>query len=549
MKFSKSLLLILFVSSQIYFAQSQAFYFINYPISTASFGMGSQSVALRSGKDALTFNPANLVFNEGLHLSFFRQPFQITGGHYPVTNYSGIFEYPDVGVFSFEYRNQDYGTWAITSPSDPTPLGYFDNIDRSFALGFGRMINHKLALGASLKYSKAEIGQGSADLFSLSLGMNYNFELFCKQFNLGFSIMNLGPAVEFKYEDVREGYAQSNLNSPPSNLNIGLYTEPISNNFYSLGIQLAFSKPFDASSGEDEKSSFKTLFSDWDDFPNDATLSTGLGFIWKPLNLGNDVYFWQEFYIGNKSKGIKSGLQNFYTQSALMGIEYAGIRFTAGYAGYWHNAQYPNYLEWTFPYETIQFTLGLSEEYLWGKNKKENRDTKLDRIVISAGFGYSNKVGKFAEPEEFISFDNGLSYYLDAAFYISTKTALITTFIYHPYDVQINLFGESFPFTKFETVSIFGSIRHHPISNIKELFVQTGFGIYRWNPVRKTSPRYEYNAVFVTGIGAEIDIYQGLVIIPSINWLLMFERATGHSPRMQGFNQFDIGIKFGYSIN
>ncbi|MBL1215053.1 MAG: hypothetical protein HND52_16945 [Ignavibacteriae bacterium] len=545
MNLSKLLLLIFLVSSQTYLAQSQALNFINYPISTASFGMGNQSVALTSGKDALTFNPANLVYNKGLHLSFFRQPFQITGGHYPVSNYSGIFEYPDLGVFSFEYRNQDYGTWTITSPTDPTPLGYYDNIDRSFALGFGRIINDKLALGAALKYSKVEIGQGSADLFSLSLGINYNFELFCKQFNLGVSLMNLGPAVTFELDNTF--YQNKSMeDSPPSNINIGLYSEPVSNNFYSLGIQLAFSKPFDRSSGEDAKSSFKTLFSDWDDFPNDAILNTGLGYIWKPLSFGNEIYFWQEFYVGNRSRGIKSGLQNFYTQSALMGIEYAGIRFTAGYAGYWHNVHYPNYLEWTFPYETVQFTLGLSEKYFWGESQTQNYDTKLDRIVISAGTGYSNKVGKFAEPEVFLSFDNGLSYYLDAAFYIAENTALVSSFIYHPYDVNLKINNKSYPFTKYETITVLSSLRHHPVDEFKAPFVQAGFGIYRWNPVIKSTPRYEYNAVFTAGIGAEVDIYGGLVIIPSIDWLLTFERATGSSPRMQGWNQFDFSLKVGY---
>jgi hypothetical protein len=548
MNFSKLLLFLLFISSQIYFAQSQALYFINYPISPASFGMGNQSVALTSGKDALTFNPANLVFNNGLHLSFFRQPFQISGGHYPVSNYSGIFEYPDFGVFSFEYRIQDYGTFAYLSSDDYSTIGYFENINKSFALGFGRIINEKFALGGALKYSKAELGQGSADLFSLSLGMNYNFEFLCKQFNLGVSLMNLGPVV--KYELDEKLYSDdSQEDSPPSNLNIGLYTEPVSNNFYSLGIQLAISKLFDRSMGEEAKSSFKTLFSDWKDFPNDAILNTGIGFIWKPLNLGNDIYFWQEFYIGNKSQGIKSGLQNFFTQSALIGIDYAGIRFTAGYAGYWHNARYPNYMEWTFPYETVQFTFGLSEEYLWGKSKNTNDRSILERVVVSAGAGYSSKVGKFAEPEIFLSYGNGLSYYLDAAFYISPSTALTTTFIYHPYDVNLKIENKSYPFTKFETVTILSSLRYHPIEEFKEGFIQAGFGINRWNPVRKTSPRYEYNAVFVLGIGAEIPISEVLVIIPSIDWLLTFERATGSSPRMQGWNQFDFVLKVGYSFN
>ena len=67
----------LFFASEIEAQSSQAMYYLNYPRSISSLGMGEQSVALRSSEDALTYNPANLVFVERPTISFYHQPFQM----------------------------------------------------------------------------------------------------------------------------------------------------------------------------------------------------------------------------------------------------------------------------------------------------------------------------------------------------------------------------------------------------------------------------------------------------------------------------------------
>ena len=206
-----------------------------------------------------------------------------------------------------------------------------------------------------MRYAKSSLGDfataeefsASAEKLFVSAGLNYSPQFLENKLNIGFSLTNFGTKVWYKDE------AQSD--PPPSKLNLGIGFVPIENNFYSLQTQLAFSKPFDAQPSE---SSFKGLFNDWKDFPNDATLHTGVAFNWKPLDLGYGFSFFQEFYLGNYSVGNKTGLNNFYTHGGKIGIEFSGIQFSAGYAGRWHNVHYANYLAWKFPYETVQFTFG-----------------------------------------------------------------------------------------------------------------------------------------------------------------------------------------------
>ncbi len=46
--------------------------------------------------------------------------------------------------------------------------------------------------------------------------------------------------------------------------------------------------------------------------PRDVTIHSGLAFKWKPLDLGGNVAFFQEFYLGNFTGGPKTDFNNFY---------------------------------------------------------------------------------------------------------------------------------------------------------------------------------------------------------------------------------------------
>ena len=70
-------LTLLFLVSEIQAQGTQAMYYLNFPRSVHGLGIGEQTVALRTSEDALTYNPANLVFVERPTISFFHQPFQM----------------------------------------------------------------------------------------------------------------------------------------------------------------------------------------------------------------------------------------------------------------------------------------------------------------------------------------------------------------------------------------------------------------------------------------------------------------------------------------
>ena len=414
-------LTLLFLVSEIQAQGTQAMYYLNFPRSVHGLGIGEQTVALRTSEDALTYNPANLVFVEQPTISFFHQPFQMAASlfdlHIPLNSYSATFKVKNIGSFGFEYIDWDLGEFNRTGP-DTLESKLYHSFERSFSIGFAREFCDNFSAGIQLRYAKSNLGDfataeefsGSAEKFFVSAGVNFSPQFLENKLNIGFSLTNFGTKVWYIDE--------AQADPAPSKLNLGIGFVPIDNNFYSLQTQLAISKPFDARPTE---SSFKGLFNDWKDFPNDATLHTGIAFNWKPLDLGYGFAFFQEFYFGNYSAGVKSGLSNFFTHGGRIGIEFDGLQFSAGYAGRWHNVQYANYLVWKFPYETVQFTLGMNDDILFYRNHEKESHSKPHNIIVSLGFGKSFRIGNFSKGFFFPEFS--LNEKLEDDIYISLEGA------------------------------------------------------------------------------------------------------------------------------
>jgi len=542
----------LFLNTETNAQSTQAMYYLNYPRSVYSLGIGEQSVALRTSDDALTYNPANLVFVERPMVSFFHQPFQMAGFnlHIPLNTFSATFQIKDIGAFGIEYINWDLGDMYVSTINDPMGNGPYHAYERSFSLGYAREFCKNFSAGVQLRYAKTGLGPSSADILLFTAGLNYSPKILDNKFNLGFSLTNFGGTVDYpKIYSAEESFTSS---PPPSKLNLGIGFFPIDNNFYSLQAQLAFSKPFDARPTE---SSFKSLFNDWKDFPNDATLHTGIAFNWKSLDLGNGFAFFQEFYLGNLSVGNKSGLYNFYTHGGKIGIEFDGLQFSAGYAGRWHNVHPHNYAQWTFPWETVQFSLGMSEDLIFGKEREKSRYAKPQNIILSFGVGKSFRVGNFRKAffypyynlhEEF---KDDIVISLEGAFYLDEQSAVVANLSYSPADYFINYEMQHVRLTKVEIFSISSSYRYHPLELFLPLFIQGGLSIVRLNPTSKYFyPKYDYKTALLFSIGANVNVYQEIVLTPFVNYSLMLSKDGNTAPRLGGFNQFDLGVKAGYKF-
>lgn len=209
--------------------------------------------------------------------------------------------------------------------------------------------------------------------------------------------------------------------TPPAFINLGILFDFVNNSFYTIATQIAFQKSL---LDEDElgQSSFKSLFSDWKDFPRDVDLSAGLAYEWKPLYLGNDFTFFQEMYIGNNSYRIKNGSVNILTHGANIGLGYKDFCFHVGYAGTWF---FKHVKEWysdffSFPRESWEFSVRWTSPEFLENDKSKRGKTLLNKINLSVGAGYSVKIGRYAEPFSSIygkiENNNSQSYYIDAGF-------------------------------------------------------------------------------------------------------------------------------------
>jgi len=535
---------------------TQVFDFVTWPHSVSSFGAGEMGVASLTSEDALVYNPAKLSLTKNTRFSFYRNPLQVVRP-VPLSSYTLYHNVPDVGSFAINYENHDYGEFLAGIFDPGNPQGYIDELVHdyynSFAAGYARNLSENFSAGIQFRYTYWHLREVIAETFLISLGGLYTPDFCERRFTLGFSLMNLGPAVKFESEQFVNG---AHYDPPPARLNLGINFIAAENNYFTLPLSLSIWKPFDErNDGEEGQSAFKTIFSDWSDFPNDASLQTGLSFIWKPLYFNDNFAFFQEFYAGNFSTGIKTHLQNFYTHGANIGLEFYGYKFSAGYAGVSHNVHYPNYLQWTFPYETFQFTFELNDDLLFKRNTLQQAKPLLDHVILSLGLGQTVRLGKaktYTIEDFTYSAEDNLSYYFEGAFYFDKNNALVSSISYNRILFDFSYISFRLLESKFETFSIFSSYRYHFLENFQMLFVQGGFGIIRVNPVIKTEPRYDYNTAVQAAAGLTIDFLDPFIITPIVdyNFILNFIAfpPVNDAPRIQGYNQFNFNLKFGYKI-
>jgi len=538
-------------------AQTQAFDFVTWPHSVSSFGAGEMGVASLTNDDALVYNPAKLSLTNKTKFSFYRVPFQIIGLYMPLSSYTLYHNVQNVGSFALNYENRDYGEFRGTIIDPSNPMGYSETemihiFENSFAAGYARNFGENFSAGIQFRYSYWHFREVVAEGFLVSLGGLYTPD-FCNRLTLGFSLMNLGPAVKFESSSF---IGEVNYDPPPTKLNLGINFTAAENDYFAFPLSLGISKPFDE---RDEngagQSSFKTIFTDWQDFPNDAALHTGLSFIWKPLYFNENFAFFQEFYAGNFSNGIKTAFQNYYTHGMNFGLEFYGYKFTAGYAGISHNVHYSNYIQWSFPYETFQFTFELNSDLLFNGNIARESNPLLDHVILSLGLGETIRLGKaktYTYEGLTYSAENNLSYYFEGAFYFDKNNALVTSISYNRIPFDFTYMSYRLLESKFETFLFFSSYRYHLLENFHPFFLQGGLGIIRINPTVESRPRYDYKTAFQTAAGLTLDFLDPFIITPVIDYNFILNFITfppvSDPPRILGYNQFNFNLKLGYKI-
>ncbi len=528
----------------------------------------------------MEYNPANLIYEEGLSLSMYKNPWEILsesfGSSFPLESFVATAEVGNIGNFGFEYTDQDYGTVELSTPAN-TPQGYtsqeFHFYEQSFAGGYAIPVSDEFAAGVQLRYVREPYPQITINHLLIGAGAEYRPEIFDNRLNVALSLMNFGTRINYpNYTDTLNGKAVtfSQTDSPPASLDVGIEGLPVTNDSYNVSIMAGVRKPLDKRGGAPDhvaESSFEALFNDWSDFPNDITAQLGLGYVWHPIYLGGGLSYFQEIYVGYFSVGPKDSYSSFYTHGINVGLEARGLKVALGYAGRWYNNDAGSYMTWDFPWETFQFTLSADPNSLFGSVETKQQKNSLKHLMFLGGYSYNAVLGKMKSqdvPTEGDSLfwlpvrkaSNSYSSYsgfsVEADLYLDATTAIISSFSYsrikETQSLTIDTIYVPLPI-RMETFSFSSGFRYHPFEMLQPLFVQASIGVIRLNPIEDTSPKYFYKSFTDLSIGGLFHIPDSkLIVAPSVGLKTIFMEAFGPANRLVGYNQINFGLNLGYEI-
>lgn len=554
-----SVIIFLFAVSSLNAQYNTAYDFLLYPRSIAAAAIGEQGVASGNPLDAMQYNPANLGYQNGTTASYFRRPWNIGLGDMPITSVSILSDINEKSKLGLEYNIWNLGEFVITNV-DGEELGKENYYDASIAANYALLLNDNFSIGAQMRYVWTNSGFAKANNLIFSAGLLYKPEILNKRLSLGFSLMNFGTKAKYESDNITHLGVFSPL---PSHINLGINSELVTNDYYDLDLSLGITKPliYGGKPTEGEtKTSFSALFSDWDDFPNDLTGQIGIGYKWKPVNLGKGFSYIQEMYAGYVTAGKKYGNYSFFTHGFNVGLQYSGIEATIGYAGQFHNNDY-NYYPFgnlKYPSETFQFTVSTDWNILGNKTENNRNENPLEGIIISAGYSHGVSVGRMnKEVVNVIDISNSMksNWSINADFYTSKDFAILSGFEYSKMVKEYRsellqfFYGTDKLKIESETVSLSSGLRYHPVENFHPFFVQGSLGIIRINPTMDTMPKYYYQTFTDLKTGCVIDIANsGFVVIPSIGFKTIFMETLPNAEKIGGYNQFEFGLNLGYKL-
>jgi hypothetical protein len=431
--------------------------------------------------------------------------------------------------------------------------------ERSAAIAYAMPLANTVSFGGEVRYIWQPVPQSNnASQVLFSAGVTYRPAVYSDRLTLGFSLMNLGGAVDYEYTTTLNGQITTghSYDAPPSQMLLGANILAIQNNFFDLNVAIGTSKIFDKRAdypSYEGQSSFKGLFSDWDDFPNDMTAQFGLGYAWHPISLGAGVSFIQNMYLGYSTTGPKGNSYSFYTHACNIGLKAKGLTFTAGYAGRWHTNYDFVYWPWILPWETFQFSLSADPSLLGWQSKEEPSARVPHNIILAGGYAYGLAIGRMKEESigpYAVRISSPSHWQMESDFYVDEGSAVVSELSYARMKEELQYLGIATGLeTEIESFSFESGYRYHLLETFSPLFVQVSLGIIRLNPINDSQPKYAYQAFDKISAGLLIPLSEiGIVIIPKVGLTTIFLGAMSARNRLNGYNQFEFGVNAGYKL-
>ena len=156
-------------------------------------GMGGSQVASGRGLSGAYYNPASIAFIEKSEVYYSKSNY-LAGITHNTLGYGTKLTPTD--YFAIHLFYLDSGEMEVTTPPSPDGIEeYFNVMDLSLRLMYGKQLTDRLRIGASIKYIREEIYTTQMQSFVFDLGSNFNTGVL--GIKLGMSVSNFGPDVRF----------------------------------------------------------------------------------------------------------------------------------------------------------------------------------------------------------------------------------------------------------------------------------------------------------------------------------------------------------------
>ena len=159
-------------------------------------GMGGSQVASGRGLSGAYYNPASISFIDGSE-AYFSKSAYLAGITHNTLAYGTRLTPTD--YFGLHLFYLDSGDMEVTTVPSPNGTGEFFNVlDLSLRLIYGKQLTDRLRIGGSIKYIREQIYTTYMQSFVFDLGSNFNTGI--NGILLGMSVSNFGPDVQFSGE-------------------------------------------------------------------------------------------------------------------------------------------------------------------------------------------------------------------------------------------------------------------------------------------------------------------------------------------------------------
>lgn len=171
--------------------------FLKIEAGARAIAMGGAFVSVADDVSAIYWNPAGLPKLKNNAVSFSYTSWLVNTNH----NYVGIvYKLNDQNVFALSYTLLSMPDMKVRTEFYQDGTGeYFSASDFSLGLSYGLAITDKFSMGITGKYVGQNIWHMTTSTIALDVGLHYNTPV--KGLNLGMSVSNIGPKMQYEGDD------------------------------------------------------------------------------------------------------------------------------------------------------------------------------------------------------------------------------------------------------------------------------------------------------------------------------------------------------------